>query len=88
MVVIPKVYHYGLSAIDYRLSAHSVSRLTSHDLRLTTRPYRLPDSPTRHPDDTPLTSDGYLAEFVRFTLAKDGTRIDDFTYQPRDRDRW
>jgi hypothetical protein len=50
--------------------------------------YRLTDLPTHHLNDTPLPIGGYLAEFVRFTMAKDGTRIDDLTYQPRDRDRW
>jgi hypothetical protein len=52
------------------------------------RTYRLTDLPTRFPNDTPLPIGGYLAEFVRFPVTKDGTWIDDFTYQPRDRDRW
>ena len=54
---------------------------------LTTRLCRLADSPTRpysptRRNDTPLTSDGYLAGFVRFSLAKDGTWIDDLTCCP------
>jgi hypothetical protein len=84
--VTDKVYHYGLSAIGYWLLAVGCwlldyLRLTTHDLRLT-------EFPTHHPDDTLLTSGRYLAEFVRFTMAKDGTWIDDFTCCPRDRDRW
>jgi hypothetical protein len=46
----------------------------------------LNDAPTRHPNDTSLTSVGYLAEFVRFPMAKDGIRIDCFNCFPRYRD--
>ena len=35
-----------------------------------------PSARSFHRDDTPLPIGGYLAEFVRFTLAKDGIRID------------
>ena len=57
----------------------------AHDLILLPS-RRLAVSPAHH-NDTPLPIGGYLAEFVRFTIPKDGTRIDSFACYSYSRDR-
>ena len=84
----------GIQYFNYLASRHSVTDKVYHVSRGTR--YAQPYSPahrltdfvsTPHPNDTPLAIGGYLAGIVRFSLAKDGTWIDDFTCCPRDRHR-